>query len=188
MSTRFTSHTETTAPDAARPILQASERQFGFLPSPVARAAESPTLLKHMMASFAAFDHSSLNANEREIVAMTVAFETGCHYCMAMHSALLSREHPELVTALRAGTRLPDARLQALADFVRAVIAHHAHVPEATWQAFTGAGFTAQQALDALLGTNVYLLSTYANILTDAPLDPAFEAFRWVKPQHDLTD
>ncbi|HTU60966.1 MAG TPA: hypothetical protein VMF89_21080, partial [Polyangiales bacterium] len=108
--------------------------------------------------------------------------ETGCHYCMAMHSALLSREHPDLVAALRAGTRLPDERLHALADFVRAAIAHHAHIPDATWEAFTRAGFTTRQALDALLGTNVYLLSTYTNILTDAPLDPAFEAFRWVKP------
>lgn len=184
----FRSHTEATAPDAAKPILRASERQFGFLPSPVARAAESPTLLKHMMTSFAAFEHSSLNASEREVVAMTVAFETGCHYCMAMHSALLSREHPELVEALRAGTRLPDARLQVLAEFVRATIAHHAHVPEATKQALTQAGFTAQQALDALLGTSVYLLSTYTNILTDAPLDPAFAAFRWVKPQPELTE
>lgn len=179
--TRFISHSEATAPDAAKPILLASERKFGFVPSPVARAAESPALLKHMMAGFAAFEHSSLSAHEREVVAMTVAFETGCHYCMAMHSALFSRERPELVSALRDGKHLPDARLQALADFVRAAIEHHACVPDATWQAFTEAGFTAQQALDALLGTNVYLLSTYSNILTEAPLDPAFEAFRWVR-------
>lgn len=179
---RFVSHTETTAPDAAKPILRASERQFGFLPSPVARAAESPPLLKHMMASFAAFEHSSLDATEREVVAMTVAFETGCHYCMAMHSAVLSREHPQLVSALRAGSELPNARLQALADFVRAALAHHAHIPEPIERAFTEAGFSAQQALDAVLGTSVYVLSTYTNILTEAPLDPAFEAFRWVKP------
>lgn len=179
--TRFNSHTESSAPDAAKPILRASERQFGFLPSPVARAAESPTLLAHMMASFAAFERSSLSATEREVVAMTVAFETGCHYCMAMHSALLSREQPELVAALRAGTSLPNPRLQALAGFVRAAVRHHAHIPEANWRAFTEAGFSSRQALDALLGVSVYLLSTYTNILTEAPLDPAFEAFRWTK-------
>lgn len=178
-SPRFIAHTETTAPEAVRPLLRASERQFGFLPSPVARAAESPSLLKHMLASFAAFEHSSLAAVEREVVAMTVAFETGCHYCMAMHSALLSSEHPELVEALREGTALPEARLQALADFVRAAIQHHAHIPEPTWQAFRQAGFSNQQALDAMLGTAAYVLSTYTNILTEAPLDPAFESFRW---------
>jgi AhpD family alkylhydroperoxidase len=178
-STRFTSHTESSAPEAAKPILRASERRFGFLPSPVARAAESPTLLKHMLAGFAAFDQSSLDAIEREVVAMTVAFETGCHYCMAMHSALLSREHPQLVAALRAGSTLPNARLQALSDFVRAAIQQHGHVPEPAWTALTLAGFTAQQALDALLGTGVYLLSTYTNILTEAPLDAALDAFAW---------
>jgi AhpD family alkylhydroperoxidase len=178
----FIDYTEHTAPEAARPILRASQQQFGFLPSPVARAAESPALLKHMMASFAAFERSSLNATEREVVAMTVAFEVGCHYCMAMHSALLSREAPQLVAAARAGAPLPDARLQTLASFVRALLAHHGHVPAETSRALSAAGFSAQQALDAVLGTSVYLLSTYTNILTDAPLDAAFAAFRWEKP------
>jgi alkylhydroperoxidase family enzyme len=119
---------------------------------------------------------------EREVVALTVAFEVGCHCCMAMHSALLAPEHPQLVAAVRAGTQLPSPRLQALADFVRALIATRGRVPEPTRQAFSAAGFSAQQALDALLGTNVYLLSTFANVLTEAPLDPAFEAFRWTEP------
>ena len=179
---RFTAHTEDTAPDAARPILKASQRQFGFLPSPVAHAAESPALLKHLMASFAAFDHSTLNALEREVVAMTVAYEVGCHYCMAMHSALLSRDEPQLVAALRAGTRLPNPRLQALAEFVKALVKQHAQVPEQTWSNLLEAGFSRQQALDAVLGTSVYLLSTYTNILTEAPLDQAFEPFSWTKP------
>lgn len=181
-SARFTSHSEDTAPEAARPILKASQRQFGFLPAPVARAAEAPALLKHMMASFAAFEQSSLSALEREVVAMTVAYEVGCHYCVAMHSALLTRDEPQLVAAARAGAALPNPRLQALSELVRAIVRHHAQVPEHIWNALTEAGFSRQQALDALLGTSVYLLSTYTNILTDAPLDPAFEPFRWTKP------
>jgi uncharacterized peroxidase-related enzyme len=179
---RFQAHTEETSPEASRPILKASARQFGFLPSPVAHAAQSPALLKHMMASFAAFDQSSLNAVEREVVAMIVAYEVGCHYCMAMHSALLSREQPQLVEALRAGDALPTPRLQALADFVRALIAHKGQVPEASWRGFTAAGFSAQQALDCVLGTSVYLLSTLTNVLTEAPLDAPFQAFAWTKP------
>lgn len=180
--TRFRSHTEETCPDASRSILKASRHQFGFLPAPVARAAEAPALLKHLLAGFAAFEHASLDAVEREVVAMTVAFGVGCHYCMAMHSALLSREQPQLVEALRAGRPLPTPRLQALADFVRALIAHKGQVPGAVWHTFTAAGFSAQQALDTVLGTSVYLLSTLTNVLTEAPLDVAFEAFAWTKP------
>jgi alkylhydroperoxidase family enzyme len=96
-----------------------------------------------------------------------------------MHSALLSREQPELVAALRAGGPLPDRRLQALADFVRALIHGRGRVPEARWQALRAAGFDEQHALDALLGTGVYLLSTLTNVLTGAPLDAAFERFAW---------
>ena len=180
--TRFQAHTEETSPDASRPILKGSQRQFGFLPAPVARAAESPALLKHMLAGFAAFDQSSLDAVEREVVAMTVAFDVGCHYCMAMHSALLSREQPQLMEALRAGSELPTARLQALAEFVRALLAGKGRVSEVIWSAFIDAGFSSRHALDVVLGIGVYLLSTLTNVLTEAPLDAAFEGFAWERP------
>jgi alkylhydroperoxidase family enzyme len=96
-----------------------------------------------------------------------------------MHSALLSQEHPELVGPLRTGAALADPRLQALADFVRALLERRGQVPEDTWQRFQSAGFSEQQALDAVLGSGVYLLSTLSNVLTEAPLDAAFQAFRW---------
>ena len=74
----FPPHSPDTAPPAARPMLLGSQKQFGFVPSPVAKAAASPVALKHLFAGFAAFDQSSLTAIEREVVAMTVAFENGC--------------------------------------------------------------------------------------------------------------
>ena len=83
-SPAFPALTVDSAPPAARPILAASERQFGFLPSPVARTAHAPVTLKHLLAGFAAFDQTSLTPIEREVVAMTVAWEIECHYCMAM--------------------------------------------------------------------------------------------------------
>ncbi|MEO7456553.1 MAG: hypothetical protein ABIY52_09855 [Gemmatimonadaceae bacterium] len=53
--------------------------------------------LKHMLAGFGAFDQSSLTPVEREVVAMTVAFEMAYHYCMAMRST----EHAALRGAVR---------------------------------------------------------------------------------------
>ena len=41
------------------------------------------------------------------------------------------------------------------------------------------AGYTTRSALDVVLAAGVYAITTYANRLTDAELDPAFEAFRW---------
>lgn len=172
---KFPSLTPDTAPPAARGMLVGSQQKFGFLPTPVAKAAGSPVALKHLLAGFAAFDESSLSHLEREVVAMTVAFEHGCHYCMALHSALL-RDHAALVDALRAGTPLEDAKLEALRTFTREVI--HTRGRPST-QAFEAAGYTPANALDVVLGVGVYTLSTYLNILTDAELDAPLAQFAW---------
>jgi uncharacterized peroxidase-related enzyme len=183
--TRFNSLTIETASDAVRPILKASTRNFGFLPSPLAKAAHSPALLHHLLAGFAAFERSSLSAIEREVIAFSVAFEMECSYCMAMHSALMSRV-PDLpagfVESLRAGSALADTRLEALRQFGREMVAMRGRVSESRLQALDAAGFTREQALDAVLGVGVYLLSTLTNVLTRAELDPPFADFQWRKP------
>jgi len=184
MSFPFPPLTLETAPDAARGMLAASHKQFGFLPSPVATAAHAPALLKHMLAGFGAFDQTSLTPLEREVIAMTVAFEHGCHYCMAMHSALQasSAEAQPIVAALRAGARLPVPRLEALRTFALAVLRERGHVPAAAWEAFANAGYTEQNALEVVLGIGVYVISTFTNLVTGAALDPPFAAFAWERP------
>lgn len=177
---QFTRANPETAPAAARPILEASAKRFGFLPSPVAHAAWSPALLSHLMASFAAFDRSSLSALEREVVAMTVAFENGCHYCMAMHSAMLADEGVR--AALRGGTPLADARLEAIRTFARDLVRTAGRPPAGSLARLADAGIGQAGALDIVLGVGVYQLSTMTNVLTGAPVDPAFESFRWEKP------
>jgi len=184
-STRFfPALTVSSAPAAARQILAASERQFGFLPSPVARVAHAPVTLKHLLAGFAAFDHTSLTPIEREVVAMTVAWEIDCHYCMAMHSAILSSgpHAVALVGALRDGSALPDERLEALRSYVRAVVRYGGSVPDRDATALRAAGFDDAKALEVVLGIGVYLLSTLLNKVTGAELDAPFAAFAWERP------
>ena len=181
--TWFAPYTVETAPPATRGKVAASQRQFGFLPSPIARAAGSPALLDHLLGGFAAFDRSTLSHVEREVLAMTVAHEVGCHYCMAMHSALGAGapDVAPLVDALRAGRALPDERLDALAALARVLVRDRAHVAPALWERFAAAGYDDHHALDVVLGVGVYLLSTFTNIVTRTELDPPFVAFAWQK-------
>ena len=180
----FPALTVDTAPPSARHILAASERQFGFLPSPVARVAHAPVTLKHLLAGFAAFDQTSLLPMEREVIAMTVAWEIDCHYCMAMHSAILTggADAGALLAALRDGSALPDERLEALRSYVRAVVRQGGVVPESDDTALRIAGFDDKQALEIVLGVGVYLLSTLLNKVTGAELDAPFAAFAWERP------
>src|SRR5262245_60722887 len=134
---RFPRLNSETASPAVRPALEASAKGFGFLPDPIAKAAHSPQLLRHLLAGFAAFDAGSLSELEREVVAMSVAFEVGCHYCMALHSAVLTRkpEHAELLRALRDGTPLAAAKLETLRGFVRLLVRERGHVSDVAFQA-----------------------------------------------------
>lgn len=182
---RFPNLSIDTAPAAVRGTLQASAQKFGFLASPLARGAHSPALLHQVLSGLRAFEQTSLGELEREVLALTVAYEQGCGYCMALHSTLLAQNpaHAELCAALRAGLPLADARLEALRCFVREVLLERGHVSEQTWQRFEQGGFTLAQGLEVVLGVGAYVMSTLLNIVTEAPLDAAFASFAWSRPQ-----
>ncbi len=181
---RFVDHTPATAPEAARPYLSGAQRAFGFVPSPLARMAESPAAVKGFSDLNALFSRGSLTALEREVLVLTVAVAHGCSYCVAMHSAQLARAGGDaaLLDALRRGARPLDPRLAALAGFTRALIRGHGRPDDEAARAFAEAGFTPAQALEVVVGISTYTLSTFANRLTGAPLDEPFAPFRWEEP------
>jgi AhpD family alkylhydroperoxidase len=177
----FVDHTTETAPEAARRTLTATEKKFGYLPVAVGRLAEAPLLLDGFLKLSAMFESTSLDPLARETLIMTMATRNGCHLCVAMHTAKLRQldADPALVTALREDKPLPDERLQALRDFTLTVLATAGDVPDEALEAFTRAGYTAQQALEVVLGIGAYTISTLANRLTRAPLDEPMRPFAW---------
>lgn len=177
----FVDHTTETAPEAARRTLVATEKRLGYLPTAVARLAESPLLLDGFLKLSAMFENTSLDPLARETLIMTMATRNGCHLCVAMHTAKLRELNadPALVQALRDDKPLPDERLQAVRDFTHAVLDTAGEVSDETLRAFTNAGFTTRQALEVVLGIGTYTMSTFANRLTRAPLDEPMTPFAW---------
>ncbi|MCO1618576.1 carboxymuconolactone decarboxylase family protein [Micromonospora sp. CPM1] len=178
---RFTTYEPETAPAAARPVMAGVRRSLGHLPAAVGLMAGSPELLKGFLAANAAFEATDLDPVAREVVVLTVATRNGCHLCVAMHTAALVRHAaaPELIEALRAGTTLPDPRLEALRRFTVAVLDHRGAVPDADLDALLAAGWQPRHALDVVLGVGTYTISTFANRLTEAPLDEPLAAYAW---------
>ncbi|MFB9680198.1 carboxymuconolactone decarboxylase family protein [Streptosporangium vulgare] len=177
----FVTHTAESAPPDARATIEGVRRKFGHVPTPVGRMATSPQLLKGFLAASATFEQSTLAPVDREIVIMTVATRNGCHVCVAMHTATLVglEAPPELVEALRTGEPLPDARSEALRSFTVAVMDRRGAVGDEEMLAFLDAGHSARNALEVVLGVGAYTISTFANRLIDAPLDPPFRDFAW---------
>jgi len=178
----FAKYTPENAPDGAGVYLAGAQQQFGFIPDPMARMAASKSVIDGFMKANTIFEQNTdFSPLEREVLVMTVGRVNGCHYCMAMHSAIMTRMDapPAVIKALRSGKKLDDAKLEALSQFTRSVLDNKGKASEATLRAFLAAGYTTRHALDVVLGAGVYAITTYANRLTDADLDPAFEAFRW---------
>lgn len=180
----FQDYDSVTAPARSRPALSAAERAFGFVPGALARWAASPALVEGFEHTRKLFECSTLSHLEQEVVVLVVAYENECELCMALHSAILTRQNaaPELISALRAGSPLAEPRLQALAEYTRRVLATRGQLSDGELARFFEAGFSREQALDVVLGVAATTLSTFANRLTRAAVDPAFAVFRWQKP------
>lgn len=177
----FAVHTPETAPEGARRTIEATTKQFGYLPEAVARLASSPELLNGFLQLNAQFEKSTLDPLAREVIVMTIATRNACHVCVAMHTAKLTgmAAEPEVIAALRESKPLADERLEAVRAFTLEVIATAGAVGDEALRAFTAHGFTTRNALEVVLGIGAYTLSTLANRMTDAPLDEQVKPFAW---------
>ncbi|MET9667795.1 carboxymuconolactone decarboxylase family protein [Streptomyces sp. NPDC006475] len=154
--------------------MEAVRRNLGHLPPAVARLAASPHTLDGFLQLSALFERTTLDPVAREVVIMTVAARNECHVCVVMHTGKLRAlgAGETAVAALVAQRPLDDERLEAVRRFTLDVIAASGAVGDESLAAFFGQGFTPQNALEVVMGIGTYTLSTFANRLTRAPLEP----------------
>lgn len=180
MSSRyFPDHTIESAPPAARRTLAATAQHLGFLPVATTRLATSPHLLDGFMKMSGSFEATTLDPLAREVLIMTIAARNGCHLCVAMHTARLTKLGADaaLIRALQEQQPLEDTRLAAIQNFTLAVLATTGAVDDATMQEFLDHGYTVQNALEVVLGIGAYTMSTLANRMVQAPVDEQLKEF-----------
>jgi alkylhydroperoxidase family enzyme len=183
MST-FPTYTIDNAPSLSKAGLEDTKRAFGFVPNLQAHMAESPALLAGYSALWDLFSKSTLTPHEQQVVYLTSNFENNCHYCMAGHSTLakMIKMDAGVIAALRAGTPLPDAKLEALHRFTTLVVRERGFVPDADVDAFLAAGYTRQNVLEVILGVATKVMSNYTNHIVHTELDAFMAGNEWTKP------
>jgi AhpD family alkylhydroperoxidase len=177
----FPDHTAESAPPAARRSLAAVHDHWGYLPSGAARLATSPHALDGFLKLNGIFESCTLEPLAREVLIMTMATRNGCHLCVAIHSQRLASmdADQDLIAALRDSASLADYRLDAVRVFTLQVLDTAGNVGDDALRAFLAHGYTKQNALEVVLGIGTYTLSTLANRLTAAPLDPPLAPHAW---------
>ncbi|MET8327891.1 carboxymuconolactone decarboxylase family protein [Streptomyces sp. NPDC005181] len=177
----FPDHTLESAPAAARRPMEAVANRQGYLPAAVGRLATSPQLLDGFLKISAIFESTTLDPLSREVLIMTIATRNDCGVCVAMHTAKLTAlgADADLIAALRQAKPLPlpDERLEAIRQFTLIVVATAGAADDAALQDFLAHGYTPQNALEVVLGIGAYTMSTLANRMTGAPVDPQLAEF-----------
>ncbi|WP_028207212.1 carboxymuconolactone decarboxylase family protein [Paraburkholderia nodosa] len=181
----FNAYTIDTAPAGSKPQLEATIAAFGFVPNLQSFMAESPELLAGYSALWDLFAKSALTPHEQQVVYLTSNFENDCHYCMAGHSTLAKMIKMDLavIDALRAGTELPDAKLEALHRFTTVVVRERGFVTDADVDAFLAAGYTRRNVFEVILGVATKVMSNYTNHIVHTPYDAFMKGNEWTRPQ-----
>jgi uncharacterized peroxidase-related enzyme len=179
--TYYKTHTDASAPVASKPLMQKAASAFGFLPNLLAVQAESPALLEGYMALTEIFDKTQLSETERQIILMTNNRLNDCTYCMAAHTSISQGANvpADVIRALRDGTEIADAKLEALRLFSIRVNEDRGWVSQADLDAFFDAGYTKESVFEVILGTSLKVMSNYANHIAQTPVDDVFRVNVW---------
>lgn len=180
----FKPHTRESAPEGAQPLFDATEKKFGFTPNLIRVLAESPEAAQAYLTLNGLLEQTSLDPVEQQVVLLSVSFENGCDYCMAAHSAVAkgAGASDDVVAALRAGTTLPDSKLETLHRFTRSVVRERGWVPDTEIRRLLDAGYSKATVLEVLLGVALKTLSNYTNHIARTEVDEAFADFAWERP------
>ena len=77
-----------TATDEQRELLDAIQNQLGMVPNFLKVFANSPAALRAFLGLHSIAGEGSLDAQTRERIALAIAQETGCQYCVSAHTAI----------------------------------------------------------------------------------------------------
>lgn len=181
----FTYYEPDTAPEESKPLMEQSLKSMKMIPNLHKILAEAPATYEAYNTAFSLFmKNTTLSPLEQQVVFMTANFENNCHYCVPGHTWMMkaSKMPDDVIEALREGTELPDAKLQALHDYTKELLDKRGHIGDDRLQAFLDAGYTKRQALEVLTGLSAKLISNFTNAITHTKVDEPMKAYDWTHP------
>lgn len=180
---KFTIHTIELAPEAGKPLLEASLKNNGRIPGLHGTMAAAPPLMAAYNFAHQQFMATTLTDEEKTVVWQAVNVEQNCHYCVPAHTGIakMMKIDDAITEALRNETPLPTAKLEALRSFTLAMVRGRGFVAEEETQAFLDAGFTETNILEIILGVAQKVMSNYTNHFAKTPVDQVFQKFAWQK-------
>lgn len=184
----FPSHDLETAPEASKPLLEASQKAFGRLPGLHKVLAESPQTYEGYQLLHKLFTETDFDADELTVVWQSINVEHACHYCVPAHTGIakMMKVSDDITDALRNETPLASDKLEALRTFTIQMVRSRGNVTDAQIDAFFAAGYSHRAVLDVILGLAQKTISNYVNHVAVTPVDEVFHPLKWERSDTPL--
>ncbi|MGH8082706.1 MAG: carboxymuconolactone decarboxylase family protein [Lysobacter sp.] len=155
-----------TANAEQRELFDAIHAQLGTVPNFLKVFANSPAALRAFLGLYSIAGEGRLDAQSRERIALALAQQNSCEYCLSAHTAL--GKHAGLdageIQANRDGTSL-DAKAAVAVKFARSLVEHRGEVTSAEVLEVRNAGFGDAEIVEIITHVGMNLLT---NILGKA--------------------
>jgi uncharacterized peroxidase-related enzyme len=161
------------SPAAAQPLLEAVKKQLGVAPNLFRVVANSPAALEGYLGLNGALAKGQLDARTRERIALAVAEQNGCDYCLSAHTYLgknlAKLDDAEMAANREGGSQ--DVTAAAAVRFAAAVVRERGHVSHADVQAVKSAGYSDGQIIEIVLHVALNTLTNYVNEVAKTEID-----------------
>lgn len=152
-------------------IFDSLKKQIGTVPNLFATFTYS----EHALGDYLALSgrKSSLSGKEKEVVNLVVSEVNNCAYCKAAHTAIgqMNGFTEDQTIEIRSGKVSFDAKLDALAKYVKSAVVTRGKADQAVLEAFFVAGYTKENLVDTILLIGDKTITNFLHGATQIPVD-----------------
>jgi len=159
-----------TADQAA--LFDAIAARLGMVPNFLRVFAQSPAALRAFLGLHGIAGEGALDAATRERIALAVAQQNGCAYCVSAHTAIGRKAGltGAEMDANRAGSS-QDERAAAAVVFARALVAHMGDVTTAELMAVRAAGYDDAEIVEIITHVGMNILTNLLGKASQVDID-----------------
>jgi uncharacterized peroxidase-related enzyme len=163
---------ENLPPGKNRELLDQVKSKLGKIPNIFKHMALSPAVLESYLGFSATISGTSLSAKIREQIALTVAQENNCGYCLAAHTALAKGAgiNDTQITDSRRGTsEIP--KTAATLRLAQKLVRDKARLTDADLKDAFNAGLSDAEIIEIVAVVALNLFTNYFNHVVDPEID-----------------
>ena len=161
-----------TATCEAKQLLDAVHANLGMVPNFIRVLANSPAALGAFLGLHGIAGAGLLDAKTRERIALSVAEQNACQYCVSAHTAIGRKAGLDTDEMLaNRGGRSSDAKAEAALTFARALVEHTGQVSKAEVDAVRAAGHSDGEIVEIITHVAMNIFTNLLGKATQVDID-----------------